>query len=297
MNDKETSTDDLNKNPDIEFLDFDTLVIAGGSSKGILTLGALQYAHDNNILKKINTFIGTSSGAIICFLLTIGYTPVEIVVYICTNHLIEKLQHFNIVSMMNGNGAVSFSSVYEQIEKMTIDKIGYLPTFKNLKDKYNKTLICTTYNLTDDKTEYISYENNPDMPCLIALKMTANLPLIFENFKYGDKFYIDGGITDNFPIDIADLRGSKVLGLNIDENNESFNSSTEMNILEYIYKLIFIPISQTIEHKIKNSSEKCKIIRLSYKDLKFFDFNINSKEKLEIFSSGYEQMKIKLEKC
>ena len=55
----------LNKNPDIEFLDFDTLVIAGGSSKGILTLGALQYAHDNNILKKINTFIGTSSGAII----------------------------------------------------------------------------------------------------------------------------------------------------------------------------------------------------------------------------------------
>lgn len=290
--DKETSTNDL-KDIIIPCSEFDTLVIAGGSTKGILTLGALQYAYDNYILKKINIFIGTSSGSIICFLLLIGYTPIEIITYLCTNQLLEKLQNFNIVAMLNGNGAISFSSIYEQLEKMTIDKLGYLPTFKDIKDNFNKTLICVTYNLSDDKTEYISYLNNPNLPCLIALKMSANLPLIFEKYKYGDKFYIDGGISDNFPIDMGDKYGNKVIGLLINEDEKI--SNIDDNILEYIYKLIFIPMSQNTEYKVLNASKKCKIIRLDYPKLKFFNFNIKSKEKLDIFSSGYEQMKKQFE--
>ena len=291
--DKETNTDDIN---DIEIPnDFDTIVIAGGSSKGILTLGALQYAYDNFILKKINTYIGTSSGSIICFLLLIGYTPIEIIVYLCTHQLLEKLQHFNIVAMLNGNGALSFSNIYEQLEKMTIDKLGYLPTFEDIYNNFKKNLICVTYNITDDKTEYISYETYPQLPCLIALKMSSNLPLIFEKYKYGDKFYIDGGITDNFPIDLGDKIGNKVLGLLISHETSNFNNHTDESILEYIYKLIFIPMSQNVGYKVLNVSKKCKIIKLEYNKLKFFNFNINSKEKLDIFSSGYEQMKKEIE--
>ena len=274
---------EINEDIKIPYNDFDTLVIAGGSSKGILTLGALQYAYDKSIMKNIDIFIGTSSGSIICFLLLIGYTPIEIIVYICTHQLLEKLQHFNIVAMLNGNGATSFSSIYEQLEKMTIDKIGYLPTFKDLKEKFNKTLICVTYNLTDDKTEYISHETNPDLPCLIALRMSSNLPLIFENYKYGNKFYIDGGISDNFAIDIGDKKGNKILGLVICGDTQSFNNEPDTNILEYIYKLIFIPISQSTEYKIEHATDKCKIIRLDYNNLKFFNLNINAKEKLDIF--------------
>ena len=291
--DKETNTDDIN---DIEIPnDFDTIVIAGGSSKGILTLGALQYAYDNFILKKINTYIGTSSGSIICFLLLIGYTPIEIIVYLCTHQLLEKLQHFNIVAMLNGNGALSFSNIYEQLEKMTIDKLGYLPTFEDIYNNFKKKIICVTYNITDDKTEYISYETYPQLPCLIALKMSSNLPLIFEKYKYGDKFYIDGGITDNFPIDLGDQIGNKVLGLLISHETSNFNSQTDESILEYIYKLIFIPMSQNVDYKVLNVSKKCKIIKLEYNKLKFFNFNINSKEKLDFFSSGYEQMKKEFE--
>jgi NTE family protein len=290
--DKETSTEDLNsEKKEVQYVkDFDTIVISGGSTKGILTLGALQYAHDNNILSKVTTYIGTSSGSIICFLLLIGYTPIEIIVYLCTNQVLEKLQHFNIVAMLNGNGATSFSTIYEKLEKMTIDKLGYLPTFRDIKEKFNKTLICVTYNLTDDKTEYISHETYPNLPCLIGLKMSSNLPLIFENFKYGNKLYIDGGISDNFAIDVADNLGLKILGLFISPGDEKFNTESETNILEYIYKLIFIPISQSTEFKISNASDKCKIVKLD-STLKFFNFNINSKEKLDIFSCGYEQMK------
>jgi len=68
-----------------------------------------------------------------------------------------------------------------------------------------------------------------------------------------------------------------------------------MNMLEFIYKLIFIPIDQGIIYKIKHVT-KSKIINLS-SNIKFFNFNINSKEKLDIFSLGYEQMKTQIEDC
>ena len=276
--------------------DYDTLVLSGGSTKGIITLGALQFAYDNYLLNNIKTYIGTSAGAMISYLLAIGYTPIEIIVYICKNQLMEKMQHFNIVAMINGSGAVSFNNISENLEKMTIEKIGYLPTIKDLKNNFGKTLICITYNLTEDKTEYISPDNYPELPCLIALRMSANLPLIFETFKYGNSFYIDGGISDNFGINIGDDMGKKVLGILLgSKDNSNFNKYPDMDILEFIYKIMFIPISNNIESKLQNISDKCKIIKLNYDKLKFFNFNVNSKLKLDLFSYGYSEMKRQLE--
>ena len=271
---------------------FDTLVLSGGSSKGILTLGALQYMADNFISKNIINYVGTSSGAIICYLLIIGYTPIEIIVYICTHQLLEKLQHFNIVSMVNGNGASSFASIHEILEKMTISKISRLLTMKDIKEIYNKNLICMTYNLTTRSVEQLSPETHPDLPCLTALRMSSNLPLIFEKYQYNNNFYIDGGITDNFPIDIGDRIGNKVIGICLDLKDDS--DSDENDILEYIYTLMSIPISQSINAKIKNASEKCKIVKLDFPKIKIISFNIESSTKLEMFSDGYQQMRAQL---
>lgn len=270
-------------------MDYDTIVLSGGSAKGIVTMGALQCMYDSKMLCNVKTYIGTSAGAMICYLLAIGYTPIEIMVYICTHQLLEKLQHFNIVAMINGAGASSFNDLHEHLEKMTIAKIGYLPTFADLRDKYGKVLICSTHNLTKHKTEYMGPHTSPLLPCITALRMSANLPLIFEKYKYGDSYYIDGAVSDNFPIQLGDEMGNKIIGLCIGVEEDNFNDTEGAGILEYIYKLMFIPISQAIEYKIEKCSEKCKIIRLNYNKLKVFNFNINSTEKLEMFSSGYQQ--------
>ena len=276
-----------------ETIDYDTLCITGSSAKGLLILGSLQYAYDNFMFNNINIYIGTSSGAIISYLLAIGYKPIEIISYICTNQLLEKIQHFNIVAMLQGRGACSFTPIQEQIEKMSISKIGYLPTLKNIKDRYNKTLIFSTHNLTLNKTEYLSYETYPDLPCITALRMSANLPLVFEKYKYGNSYYIDGGISDNFPIEIADKMGSKIFGIILSLEEKNFNQNLDIDAIEYIYKLMFIPILQRMKNKIENASENCKIIQLSSGNSgsNFFDFNINTKQKLNMFSKGYQQMK------
>lgn len=280
--------------PESNPVNYDTLLLGGGSIKGLMIIGAVQCAYDNYLLKDLKNFVGTSAGSIFCYLLAIGYTPIEIMVYICTNQLMEKMQHFNLVAMIEGRGASSFNDIQEQLEKMSIAKIGYLPTLNDLKDKYDKTLVCVTHNLTESRTEYLSWETHPHLPCITAIRMSSNLPLIFETFKYGNNFYVDGGLSDNFAIDTAEKLGNKILAITLEPNENNFSNNPDINTLEFFYKLIFIPIQQSIMWKIQNATKKCNIIRIGgskNNDIKFFQFDISSKTKLEMFCFGYDKMR------
>ena len=85
------------------------------------------------------------------------------------------------------------------------------------------------------------------------------------------------------------LIGNKILGIYIDPIKK--NDNVENNIIIYIYSLMFIPISQTIKYKLDKISDKCHVIKLVHDKTSIFDFDINSVEKLEMFSSGYQQTK------
>ena len=204
--------------------------------------------------------------------------------------ILEKMKHFNIVAMVNGSGATSFVHIHEQLEKMTIEKIGRLITLGDLYNTYGKEFYCITHNMTSNKMEILSHKTYPDMPCLIALRMTANLPFVFDHFKYLGSFYVDGGLSNNFPIDIGDKIGQKILGITIYNTNSSFIENTE-NMLEYIYQLMFIPIKQRVSNNIESASDKCTIVTLQPDKTPFFNFNLDTHSKLEMFSDGFVQMR------
>jgi predicted patatin/cPLA2 family phospholipase len=119
--------------------------------------------------------------------------------------------------------------------------------------------------------------------------MSSNLPFVFDKYKYLGNFYIDGVVCDNFPIDIGDKVGKKVIGLLLDQQS-LFSDYTTSNIIEYFFKTLFIPMVQVLENKIKNLSSKCKIISINH-DIGMFNFDIATDKKLELFSSGYNQVK------
>jgi len=268
---------------------YDTIVLSGGGIKGLILLGALQCAMDNFLLSNIENYIGTSIGSIICYLLIIGYTPIEIMVYICTQRFFEKIQSFNLVNILSSEGVISYTSIQESLEKMTIEKVGKYLTLKEMKEKYNKNLICVTYNKTLKKAEYISTDNYPDLPCLIALRMSANVPLLFDKFKYMGNFYADGAIINNFAIKHGDEIGKKILGIRIIKDEEMLGNNN--SILQDIFHYMYISINQSTEYQISMCSNKCNIISLKDMDSFAFDFNLKSKEKLELFSEGYNQLK------
>lgn len=270
--------------------EFDTIAMSGGSINGITILGALQYLKDKNLINNIKNYIGTSVGAVLGYLLIIGYTPVEVIVYLCTHYqLFERLKCFNIVNASRGEGAVSFSSISDELEKMTIDKVGKVLNMGDLEARFEKKFMCVTYNTTKCCAEYLSGEKTPDLPCLTALRMTCNLPLVFEAYKYGDSFYIDGGLVNNFPLDIAEKMGSKVIGIFLSYDISEDNPNR--NLLEFIYKLLYVPIADSTTNKVLNKLNHSTVIELKTGNMNFFNFDVTSKMKLEMFSVGYEETK------
>jgi predicted patatin/cPLA2 family phospholipase len=272
---------------------YDTLVLSGGGIKGFCLLGALQAVIDLGQIKNINNYVGTSVGAILGYLLAIGYTPIEIIVSLYTNRWLERMQYFNLVAMTNGNGATSFNSLHEALEKLTLDKIGRLLTLGKLKELYGKSLYCCTYNMTICSSEYVGPDNYPDLPCLTALRMTANIPLIFDRFKYMDNYYVDGGLVDNFPIIYGEKIGKKILGIYLKIEESSLRDEPEDGLISYFLRLLQIPVVKGTEYRINQANpEKCTIIGINTGSLRnMMEFDVKSKTRLELFSYGYRDVK------
>ena len=268
---------------------YDTLVLSGGSIKTISILGALQYCYDNRLVDSVSTFIATSAGGFIAYLTIIGYTPTEIIIYLCKHDIFEDVKHMDIGALIHGGGVLSFLKFQEHLEQMTIDKIGRLVTLNDLYTLFNKTLVLVTYNVTKQQTEYLSYKTNPELPCLVALRMTSAIPMIFPKFKYMDNFYIDGGCVDTFPIsyDLEPQKESHRLGIMVD--CFEYNSYEEEDGLKYIYGLFTIPIKELMKKNLENVSG-IDIIKIK-NNINMFDYTLNIIEKMELFSIGYQASK------
>ena len=280
-----------------EKIDYDTLVLPGGGIKGFSLLGAVQSAMDMGYLKNVKTYIGTSVGSILCYLLAIGYTPVEILVSLYTNRWLERMQYFNLVAMINGNGATSFTNLNECLEKFTINKVGRFLTLGKLRENFGKTLICVTYNMTTCVTEYLGPDNYPDLPCITAIRMSSNIPLVFDRFKYMDNYYIDGGISDNFPILKGEEIGTNIFGIHLEIEENSLRDDPEDGLITYFIRLLQIPIIQSTKNKITLATNKSLIVPIAGGNIRnAMEFDVKSKIRLEMFSTGYQSVRDFFEK-
>lgn len=175
------------------------LVLSAGGIKGISILGALK---DLNLdYSQIHTFIGTSVGCIINYLLILKYSPHDILQY--SDLLSYSINDMDIKNVFNNYGLLSFDRVYNLLQELTLLKYDYIPSLSEFYEMTNKEFICTTYNLTKHETVYLSHHTHPDLNVLDSIKMTCNIPIVFEKIKYDDCLYIDGAVSDFFPIKYA----------------------------------------------------------------------------------------------
>uniref|UniRef100_A0A6C0IDW6 PNPLA domain-containing protein n=1 Tax=viral metagenome TaxID=1070528 RepID=A0A6C0IDW6_9ZZZZ len=267
---------------------YDTLVLSGGAVKGFALLGALQYAMDHGFLLSVHKYVGTSIGAILSYLLCIGYTPVELMVLLCQNQWLGKL-HLDVYNIVQGSGALSFSHVQEILEKLTVQKIGHFMTLRQLQEKYGKTLICCTYNYTLDREEFMTPADHPDLPCLTALRMSANLPLVFEPFLYNGSVYLDGGLSSNFPLHYCGA-DDKVLGIALFPTSPSEPDHIPSS-LELLWKTLTIPMSLLQTLRTQAIASSMDVLEIRVDGYFCLQFDIGNNEKFDMFSTGYNTAK------
>lgn len=266
---------------------FDSVVIAGGNIKGVAILGSLHYCMENNIIdNEVKYWVGTSIGAIICYMIAIGFKPEEILIHIIKNRgILQTYTNVDYISMVNATGAASYDKLQSLLERITIEKTGRLFTLKQIKDIFGMTLVCVTYNYTKRCAEYLNPDDNPDIPAIIACKMSSNIPIYFDKFKYGDSFYIDGGIHDNFAIDYPFKNGmNHPLGFNIHTN-----VTADDKMSSYLFNLYKVMSNATSEVKIEMYHSRSMIIELRLDNLNLWDADYKPNSFLDLYSCGYTQ--------
>jgi len=295
------------------------IVLSGGANKGILQLGVLSAVDMSNV----HTYIGTSAGALICFLNAIGYKESELFDALKQKPLFEINKFLSIIEELKyqyeaiRNNSIEipqnrefhfFDDEYlkKTINDLTFDKIGIRADEMDLNDLYNltgKNVVFVTCNFTQEHVEYLSKDTS-DVDCLQGIMMSASAPIFFPSVVYKDNHYIDGGVSCNFPLAYAlnHLKKSDddvIFGINLkgicNSNLVSYMSSIA-TISSSVSENQDIPVEE--RHTICSSSMfkntmkyDCYVFRESYV-LDIYSENISfsnptNEAKNKMFQTGY----------
>ena len=259
------------------------LVIGGGGIKGIGYIGALNYLEESGKLKDIEIYAGTSIGGLLCGLLYIGYTAKKLKNLTMKLNL-NKLQKINISNLFVTYGFDDGLSMTNMLMKMFAAR-GYddKTTFKQLFEKTNKKIVLTGTCINDKSVHYFSYETQPDMPLLLAMRITISFPIYFSPIKYNDLIYIDGGCIDSYPLNLFDKEINDVIGIHAAANVSNNNINDINNLEDYI-----INVFQSLFNK-QNRTDNTIIVNIE--NINILNFNIDKKFKKNLLDIGYDAAK------
>lgn len=205
----------------------------------------------------------------------------------CTNNVLNKIDSSSISNLISGIGFYDFSPIQLELETMTIKKIGCLLTMGELYKQFNKNLTIVTYNDSTRKPVYISHKSHPYLPCTTALRMSCNIPLIFDNFRHMGDYYIDGVFANNFPVDMTDI-DSYTIGIDVDIKPLHIcgdNLSSYQRVSNVLKMALF-----KSNNSRYNTRDNTEIVNIKLNDDKSTIIqSLRTPNVLDLFSIGYRQ--------
>lgn len=276
------------------------LVFSGGGPYFITMLGIIKQLIEKEELdvNNIETFYGTSAGAIISLMLSLNYDIDTIVNYVL-NRPWDKLFNidiFQIMSSFNNCGVISNNTMCKAIEPLLKGKdLSIDSTFLEHYNLTKKEIHFIATDITNCNCIDFSYKSHPEWKITDAMNASICIPTIFQPIITDNTCYIDGSIINHFPMNFALEKYEKdeIIGIKTKAETEKKNITNESlefnNILNFIYYIV-LNLHKNIATP-KNNYEDIKIIKINKKLESMVDvFSvINSKEeRIKLFNNGYE---------
>lgn len=232
------------------------LVLSGGGAKGIAHIGVIQALEDNDI--PIDYITGTSMGAIVGSLYACGFTPAEMLNLIKSDSFAkwsggkidEKLTYYflqdePLPTMLNLNLGDSDSSPLQSVlPSSLINPLPmnfafmelYAPYTAQCGGDFNRLFVpfrSVCSDMTNKRPIVSSSGSLGD-----AVRASMSFPLVFHPIQRNGALLYDGGIFDNFPVDVMrdSFAPQIMIGVNVSttdpesssHNNKSHNQSRDM---------------------------------------------------------------------
>jgi len=312
---------------------YKNLALEGGGIRGLAYCGALKVLEQKGISKNIERVAGTSSGAVIGLMVSLGYKSAEIdsvLQSLAIQQFNDGKNIFGIIRRLKKEYGIFRGDKFEKwLSRLVKNKTGTAnTTFLELHQLHLanadlKDLYCTGTNVTKQRLQIFSWQQTPSMQLKTAVHISGCIPVYYKpvaidsswnqvavkNNKHKFDLYVDGGMINNFPINMFDtcLNGGdpfdcenvkynmQTLGLKLErpEQIEQFNSGITAIAPHPIsslndYKLALINLLEEIlaRKTINLVNEKDRTIFISYGNI-FGKIRKGSlAEKTELFDNG-----------
>lgn len=187
------------------------LVLSGGGAKGFAHIGVLKVLESAGV--KLDYIGGTSMGAVVGGLYAAGYSAIEIDSIITSIDFPKLLQdklpraqssffekqygEKSVMTFPVRKGKISLpkaisrgQSIYNQLSTL-FESVNNVNDFERLSIPF----FCVATNLETGESEVFE-----EGSMAAAVRASASLPTLLDPMVYNGVAYIDGGISDNFPV-------------------------------------------------------------------------------------------------
>lgn len=195
------------------------LVLSGGGYRGIAHIGVLKALEEADIAPDM--IAGTSAGAVIGALYAQGHS---------TENMLKFFKGLKLLSFNNyafgKPGWVDPESFYDVFKE-------YFPedSFESLRIP----LLVTTTNILNGELEVFS--NGPLIDTLLA---SAAFPGFFAPVEMGAGYYVDGGVLNNFPVNLLRQEVDLLIGVYVNPFDKVSKSDIKhsINVLDRVMKIM-----------------------------------------------------------
>ena len=207
------------------------VVLGGGGAKGAAHIGVLKYIEEMGI--PVSYVTGTSMGSIIGGLYALGYEPIELADIIASadwtrlmsnsieRQLLSSEQRQNadreLISVPFGFGDMTFArqNLLNSLPAAIINSSNIQNLFGRLSVGYTDSMdfnklpipyACVAIDIITGDSVVIHSGSFP-----MAIRSSMAIPGIFSPVKWGKYLLADGGLVDNFPVDVCKRMGADIV--------------------------------------------------------------------------------------
>lgn len=237
------------------------LVLSGGGMRGIAHIGVLKALEENNI--NITHVAGTSSGAIVGALFAAGHSWGTILEFFKRVPIFDYKRY-----AYNKPGFIDTNKFYKDFFSFFIED-----DFKSLK----KQLYIPATNLIEGKGEVF---NSGEL--IKPILASAAFPGLFTPVTINNMLYVDGGVLNNFPVEIIKNKCNKTIGVYVNPLEE-----ISSNELKHSYQVANRAYDISFRSQCEQKFKDVDILIAPKKLEKFGMFNLKNKD--AIFEIGYKE--------
>ncbi len=274
----------------------------GGGMKGNAFLGVDRAFTKLGIWPQIKRFIGSSAGAIFAGAKACR-VPFEDMATIIENTDFSQFRDSSWGVVGEGIRIIEYLGWYEGeyfynwygklLEKMVEDK---KITLQGVYEKFGSELVITTTDLTKKKLVYLNRIDNPDLELRDAVRRSMSIPVFYVPVRIVEPdglthIYVDGGCTNNYPLDYFDDCYSskeeafgKTIGFDLE--NDSDQTIEINNVIDLVTTLIHTTI-ETIEQVRLAPHDSLRSIEIDTGDYKATDFDMKKEDICKLADAGY----------